>query len=164
MVFFITGLANGLSLADSSSLLNLEADHAVIDSEEKGQIVISELTEDQVEDISNELNGGTSPLDMTFAQLEIDGEQNLDVMYFSVDTDKHPNMEILEGKNIRELTVNETIVNNSLKDQMYQLGDKIINEHSGNTLMIACFIEGSEETIDGFVTLNRDELVQSLEQ
>lgn len=196
LVFFITGLANGLSFADSSSLQNLEADHAVINSEAEGQIVISELTEAQVKDLSNELSDESSPLDMTFAQLEIDGEQNLDVMYFSVDTDKHPDMEIIEGKNIRELTGNEVVVNNSLKDHGYELGDEIIDEHSGKALIIAGFIEGhtytflpiiyadldlglnqmyeeevsynavlykgSKETIDGFDSLNRDELVQSM--
>ncbi|MFD1739586.1 ABC transporter permease [Bacillus salitolerans] len=146
LVFFITGLANGLSFADSSSLQNLSVDYAITNKEADGQIVISELTEEQVQSISKNLNYDSTPMDMTFAQLKLEQEKDLDVIYFSVDTKKYPDLEVTEGKNISELTGNEVIVNDSLKKAGFELNDEIVDEHSGKIMTIAGFIEGHTYT------------------
>jgi len=44
LVFFVTGLANGLAFGDSSSIRNLKADDLVLNTDADGVIVKSELT------------------------------------------------------------------------------------------------------------------------
>src|SRR5690625_4462261 len=107
LLFFITGLANGLSFADSSSLQNLSTDYAITNKEAEGQIVNSKLTEEQVESIRMSLANDSTPLDITFSKLSMEQEKDLDVIYFSVEAEKYPDFEVIEGKNISELTGNE---------------------------------------------------------
>lgn len=117
-----------------------------INEEAEGQIIISELTDEQVESISQQLDRPSTPIDMTFAQIVIEQEKDLDVIYFSVDTEHYPELEVIEGKNITELTGNEVIVNDSLKKSGYELNDEIADEHSGKIMTISGFIKGHTYT------------------
>ena len=61
LVFFVTGLANGLAFGDSSSIRNIQADYIVMNKEADGAIIKSDLTPKDVEIISEQLgrNGYT---------------------------------------------------------------------------------------------------------
>ncbi|WP_404452096.1 ABC transporter permease [Virgibacillus necropolis] len=141
LLFFITGLANGLSYADSSSLENLATEYAIIDEESDGAIINSELAPEQADTIQKKLDDKSSPLAITMSELVGEQDDKIGVVYFSVNTEKYPNMGVLEGKDISELSGNEVIVSESLKKDGYELGDKIEDKTSGKTMTIAGFIE-----------------------
>lgn len=141
LVFFITGLANGLSYADSSSLENLATEYAITNEEADGAIINSELTPEQADTIQKKLDDKSSPLAITMSELVSKQDDKIGVVYFSVNTAKYPDMDVLEGKDISELSGNEVIVSESLKKDGYELGDKIEDETSGKTMSIAGFIE-----------------------
>ena len=89
LVFFVTGLANGLAFGDSSSIKNIQADYIVMDKEADGAITKSNLTSKDVEGISEQLGVDATPLAITMSTLERNNEKDIDVVYFSVDIDKY---------------------------------------------------------------------------
>jgi putative ABC transport system permease protein len=139
LVFFITGLANGLSFADSSSLQNLKADYVVMNTEADGALVKSQLTEEQVKTIKDKLKRKATPITVSMSEISIDNEKDTDVAYFSVDKSNYPAMEIMEGKNIGQLEENEVIVDESIKKHGFKLNDRLIDKKSEKELIIAGF-------------------------
>ncbi|QOR65081.1 FtsX-like permease family protein [Cytobacillus suaedae] len=140
LVFFISGLANGLAYGDGAAVKHLSADYVVMNKEANGAIIKSELTLDDINTIKDQLGGNSTPLSITMmSALVKDGEATADVTYFSVNTDKYPDIEVMEGKNISELNTNEIIVDESLKDIGFQLNDKVLDKATGKEMMIAGF-------------------------
>src|SRR5690554_3390268 len=97
LVFFITGLANGLSFADSSSLQNLKADYVVMNEEADGAIIQSELTQEQITSINNQIARKSTPLSITMSAIIRGQKKALDVAYFSIDTKNYADIKIIEG-------------------------------------------------------------------
>ncbi len=140
LVFFITGLANGLSFADSSAIRNLKADYILIDEEANDTLIRSALTQKQVDAIREQLDGDSTPLAITMSAVTTSEEKNVDIAYFSVDMENYAKLEISEGKNIDELTGNEVIVDEFINIHGdFQLGDKLIDRTSGKEMIIAGF-------------------------
>lgn len=137
LVFFVTGLANGLGFGDSSSIKNIQADYIVLNKEADGAIIKSDLTPDDVEAISKRLGQNASPLSITMSTFERDKEKDVDIVYFSVDSDKYRDLDVIEGKDISELSENEVIADKSIKIFGLKLNDKIIDKNTGKKLTIA---------------------------
>lgn len=137
LVFFVTGLANGLGFGDSSSIKNIQADYIVMNEEADGVILKSELAPEDVEIISKQLGKNATPLAITMAALERNQEKDIDVVYFSVDSDKYSDLNVIEGKDISELSVNEVIADKSIEVFGLKLNDQIIDKNTGKKLIIA---------------------------
>ncbi|RIW29204.1 ABC transporter permease [Bacillus salacetis] len=139
LVFFISGLANGLGFGDSAAVRNLAADHVVLNEEAEGAIIGSNLSEDQFDEIEAKLDRDFSPLSVTMMTSFSSNEEEVDVTYFSVDTESYPDIEIAEGKNINELTGNEVIIDESIKNDGFSLKDTVTDKNTGKELIIAGF-------------------------
>ncbi|WP_175991508.1 ABC transporter permease [Bacillus sp. Marseille-Q1617] len=140
LVFFISGLANGLGFGDSAAVRNLEADYVVLNEEADDAIVGSSLSEKQVHQIDESVDGEVSPLSITMmSSFKGSDKEEVDVTYFSVDTDAYPEMDIVEGKNISELEAHEVIADESLQQEGYQLNDKVVDQSTSKELTIAGF-------------------------
>ncbi|SDZ38149.1 putative ABC transport system permease protein [Evansella caseinilytica] len=146
LVFFITGLANGLSFADSSSLQNLKTDYIVTNEEADGAVINSTLSEDQLKTIEEQLNQQSTPFSLTISAVEDKQGKEVNVAYFSVDTEKYSDIEIIEGKNISELTGNEVIINENIKNHGYELNDIIVDKISDTPMKIAGFSKNQTYT------------------
>lgn len=142
LVFFMTGLANGLSFADSSSLQKIQADYIVTNEEAEGAVINSELTQEQFNEISSSIEGPASPLSLTMSTITgKENQKDTDMIYFSVDPEHYADLPIIEGKNISEITGKEVLVNESFKEDGYELNDRLIDESTEKTMTIAGFIE-----------------------
>lgn len=141
LVFFVTGLANGLAFADSSSLQSLQADYIVMNEEAEGALINSSLTQDQVETIEGQLQEDSTPLSITMSSLKRADKKDIDVTYFSINMENYTNLEVVEGKKVEELEGNEVIADQSIKRQGIELNDKITDEATNRTMIIAGFIE-----------------------
>ena len=139
LVFFVTGLANGLAFGDSSSIKNIQADYIVMDKEADSAITKSNLTSKDVEGISEQLGVDATPLAITMSTLERNNEKDTDVVYFSVDIDNYSELNVIEGKDISELSTNEVIADKSIQLFGLQLNDEIIDKNTGKKLIIAGF-------------------------
>lgn len=139
LVFFITGLAKGLSHADSSSLQSLKADYIVMNKEEDGVLVKSELTPKEVKQIQKEVDAHATPIKMYMSSIQQQNKNDLDIMYFAVDTKEYGNLKIIEGKQIHDLKTNEVIVDQSMKQQGYKLNDTLEDKNSKKEYKIAGF-------------------------
>lgn len=142
LVFFITGLANGLAFGDSSSIRNLEADYIILNKDADGAIAKSELTQDQVDTLNNQLDHKSSPLAMTISAITSNNKKDVDVVYLSVDTAAYHDLDHIKGKNISDLTGNEVIVDESIKNYGdYELNDTIVDKKTGNKMKIVGFMK-----------------------
>ena len=139
LVFFITGLANGLAFADSSSLKNLKADFIVMNEEADGVILKSEVKEEEFTTINKKLDRNSTPLSITMSVISRDQKKDVDVVYFSVDTKNYSDVEIIEGKNVSELVGNEVIVNENIKIHGFELNDKVYDKNAVKEMIIAGF-------------------------
>jgi putative ABC transport system permease protein len=140
LVFFISGLANGLGFGDSAAIKNLQAEHVVVNKEAEDAIVGSSLSDQQVKRIDKKLDGEFSPLSVTMmSSIKKTGKEEVDVTYFSVDTDSYPEMEVAEGKNISELEVDEVIADESMQRDGFKLNDVVVDQNTGKELIIAGF-------------------------
>ncbi|TDB51062.1 MULTISPECIES: ABC transporter permease [Bacillaceae] len=140
LVFFISGLANGLAYGDGAAIKYLSADYVVMNKEANGAIIKSELTLDDINTIKDQISEDATPLSITMmSSLVKSGEAPADVTYFSVNTDKYPEIEVIEGKNISELDKNEIIVDESLKTTGFQINDKVVDKVTGKEMVIAGF-------------------------
>lgn len=71
--------------------------------------------------IKEQLNQKSTPFVSTISALEGKQGKEVYVDYFSVDNANYPDIEIVEGKNISELTGNEIILDESIKKHGYEL-------------------------------------------
>jgi len=142
LVFFITGLANGLAFGDSSSIRNLEADYIILNEEADGAIAKSELTLDQINTLNDQLGRQSSPLSMTNSAIVKENEKDIDVVYFSIDSSAYPDVDLIEGKNISGLTADEIIADETIKLYGdYKLNDKIVDKMTGKEMTIVGFMK-----------------------
>ena len=140
LVFFITGLANGLGYGDSSSIRNMNADDIVMNKDADGALLKSALTQKQVDDITKQLDQKASPIAMNISSIIKGNDKAVDVAYFSIDKDNYPNLDTVEGKNISELTGNEVVVDTSIKVfGDFKIGDTIVDKKTGKEMTIAGF-------------------------
>ncbi|MED3793104.1 ABC transporter permease [Niallia alba] len=155
LVFFVTGLANGLAFGDSSSIRNLEADYILLNEDATGAIVKSELTLDQVNALRGQLEQKSSPLTMTTSAIVRENKKDIDVVYFSVDTANYHDVDLVKGKNISDLKANEVIADESIKLYGdYKLNDTIIEKMTGNELTIVGFMK--DRTYSNMPTIYAD--------
>ena len=86
-----------------------------------------------------QLGVDATPLAITISTLERNNEKDTDVVYFSVDIDKYSELNVIEGKDISELSTNEVIADKSIQLFGLQLNDEIIDKNTGKKLIIAGF-------------------------
>ncbi len=139
LVFFVTGLANGLGFSDSSAIRNIQADYIVLNKEADGAMIKSNLNLKDLENISDHLEQNATPLAINMSTLEREKEKDVDVVYFSVDADQYSDLEIVEGKNFDELDENEVIADASIQIFGVELNDEITDKNTGKKIVIAGF-------------------------
>lgn len=141
LLFFMNGLASGLSNADSSSIKNLPADYVVMNEAAEGNITKSEIGEGKKQNIYEKIDVNEStPLTITMSSVKGNG-QLTDVVYFALNTDHNTMPDVIEGKSVNEISNNEVIVNQSMKNQGYELYDKLFDENLGVEFEIVGFFE-----------------------
>lgn len=156
MVLFLSGLANGLSLATSATIKNAQANYYIVSDDADSIITRSELTEKQLEEVSTMTSGEVTPISlMRMNMYKKDSQKKIDVTYMAVDKDSFMMPEILDGSEISG-EENTILLNNSFLDEGISIGDTIIDSTSGIEMKVIGFVKDEifAHSSVGIVSLN----------
>ena len=141
MVLFLSGLANGLSLATSASIKNAEANHYIISDDADSIITRSTLTEKQFKEVNDMTSSEVTPINlMRMNMYKKDSQKKLDVTYLAVDKDSFMMPSIIDGSEISD-EENTILLNNSFLEEEISIGDTIIDSGSGIEMKVTGFVK-----------------------
>ncbi|MGM9922699.1 MAG: ABC transporter permease [Bacillus sp. (in: firmicutes)] len=142
LVFFVSGLAQGLSSDNASAIQKMDADYIVLQKDAEHRLTRSTMTEPQLQGVNQYVDKDGEPLGIQMTAITKEGaSKKIDVTFFAVDAKGYLMPNVIEGKNIDNKTKNMVIVDSSLKDEGLAVGDTIVDEISGQTLTIEGFTE-----------------------
>lgn len=139
MVLFLSGLVKGLGRAVSSSVENMDADTFVLSDDSEKLITVSNLNEDQKDEIESEYGKKATPLDIQRMYLEKDGDdEKIDVTYIGIDPEGFLNPSVYEGK---KLDTNEydVVLDDDFADKGIRIGDTVKDSSSGIEMKVIGF-------------------------
>lgn len=144
LVFFISGLAQGLSSADSSALRQVDADYLFLNKEAEGNLTQSELDPATLNTAKAQLGEEqAAPLSIQLGTVtKNDSEKKTYVTFFATDMDSRLAPEVTEGRMISNGTENEIVVNESIQSSGYEIGDTMKESTTGTEFTIVGLIEG----------------------
>ncbi|WP_339269124.1 ABC transporter permease [Paenibacillus sp. FSL W8-0187] len=144
LVLFVTGLAQGLSSDNASSIQNMKADYLVLQEESDHRINRSILTEELWTEVRSHPGGNkATPLGVHMNTLTKEGSTaKFDAAFFAIDVESMLAPKVVEGTMINNTDADHVMADRSLKDDGYQLGDRIVDQATGATYTIAAFTEG----------------------
>lgn len=141
MVLFLSGLANGLSLATSASIKNAEATHYIVSDDADSIITRSTLPEKQLEEVSGMTNSEVTPINlMRMSMYKKYTQKKIDVTYLAVDKDSFMMPEILDGSEISD-EENTILLNKSFLEEEISIGDTIVDSTSGIEMKVSGFVK-----------------------
>lgn len=136
LVFFLSGLANGLQNMNKSAIDVWEADGIIVTGESDKSLPQSHFDED-VFSLANK-NTETANLGFLSAIATV-GENSRNVAIFGVEADEFLMPEIEDGKSFAKK--NEAIASRALEDDGFKIGDTIQLSASDKTLTITGFTD-----------------------
>ncbi|MBO1513751.1 ABC transporter permease [Metabacillus bambusae] len=144
LVLFVSGLAKGLASDNASSIQKMNADYFVLQEESDHRLTRSILHEQLYQDISQYIDKkDTAPLGIKMATLADDNSpKKVDATFFAIDVDGMLAPSIVEGNMIDNTSTNEVIVDHSLRDEGFIIGDQLKDQASGKDFKIVGFSEG----------------------
>jgi putative ABC transport system permease protein len=140
LVFVITGLANGLSMDNASSIINMPAKTLLLQENAKERIDRSQLKLDRA-DLKK--YDEAQPIRIKMGALSTDHSTNkLDITFMAVNSGSFLEPEVVEGKGLKESSAGSAVVDQSLKSQTVRIGTIVRDEQSGMELEITGFTRG----------------------
>lgn len=140
MVLFLSGIANGLSLATSASIKHRDADYYVLSEDSDSIITRSSLSKEQFSQIVEMTNSEVTPIHlmrMNFYQES--SQKKLDITYFAIDPDS-----FMLPANVEKSLLSEEpysiILNKSFQEEGIDVGDIIKDATSGIQLKVVGFV------------------------
>jgi putative ABC transport system permease protein len=163
LVLFVSGLANGLSSDNASSIKNMKPDYLVLQKEADQRINRSALNDGLVTDIrefTERHDTESALLSIQMATLTKPGtSKKIDAAYFGIEGSGLLQPQITEGKVFTNESVSEIVVDQSLKNEGFSLGDSIIDEASGKKLKITGFTKNQSFSHSPVVHMNMNTLL-----
>lgn len=135
LVFFLSGLANGLASLNREAVDKWEADAVVLTEESDQSLVQSTLTIDEVDNIEADETAVLGQIN-AIAQT---GDQKANVSIFGINRDEFIMPKVSEGEEFTK--IDEVIASDALKDDGFKLGDTIELSSSDEKLEIVGFTE-----------------------
>lgn len=146
LVFILSGLGNGLSTLSASAFKNMDADFVVYEQGSKNSMsrtIISEDLVSSLKDFKNVKDVESMGYAMgTFLKGDTNAnEEKTDITILGVNPGGFLVPKVIEGKTISADHPNEVVVNDSLKDNGFKLGDEIELEGTLEKVKIVGFVE-----------------------
>lgn len=158
LVLFVSGLANGLSSANASSIQNMKANYLVLQADSENRLTRSVLSEEKVKDIQQYAQQSATPLGVQMTTVTTDQtSKKTDVTFFAVDMNNILAPTVVEGKQITNSNHDEVVADHSLKDEGFKLGDRIKDQMSGKLFTIVGFTEGQSFSHTPVIHMNVQE-------
>ncbi|MCK6256329.1 ABC transporter permease [Fictibacillus sp. KIGAM418] len=141
LVLFVSGLAKGLSSDNASSIQRMNANYIVLDKESDLRLNRSQLSEKKLRDIASYADRNqVTPLTIQMTTVKKEGSSpKLDSTVFAVDPTSFLAPSAVEGKPLQQAQINEAVGDLSLKEDGFQIGDRITEETSGRVVTLIGF-------------------------
>ncbi|MFJ7754246.1 ABC transporter permease [Peribacillus muralis] len=156
LVFIISGLANGLSSDNASSIQNMKADYFVMEHDSKNKLNRSIISMDMLEELRGEPEVQTAEgMGQMMATLnKIGSNEKTDVTIFATNGKGILAPEVMEGTSYDDKKQGEAVADRSLKEVGYKLGDSFQDELSGKVFTIVGFTENQSYSHAPVVYMN----------
>ncbi|MGE6369498.1 ABC transporter permease [Planococcus kocurii] len=135
LVFFLSGLANGLASLNREAVDKWDADAIVLTEESDQSLTQSSLSIDAVDEIQADETAVLGQLN-AIAQT---GDLKAGVSIFGINSDEFIMPEVIEGEEFTD--ANEVIAGDALKDEGFKLGDTLSLSSTKETLKIVGFTD-----------------------
>lgn len=146
LVFILSGLGNGLSTLAASTFKNMKADYVVFEQGAKASMSKSLLSDDLSAKLAEMPNvSAVSPMG-TIMSSAIKGnsqsnEDKVDLAIIGIEPGSFLEPAIIEGTGLRSNQMTEVIVNETLRDKGFKLGDTFKLDGSTESLTIIGFVK-----------------------
>ncbi|MES1041327.1 ABC transporter permease [Peribacillus simplex] len=143
LVFIISGLANGLSSDNASSIQNMKADYFVMEHDSKNKLNRSIISMEKLDEIrdSADVKAAEGLGQMMITLNKIGSSEKTDVTIFATDASGILAPKVIEGTNYDNEKQGEVVADRSLKEVGYKLGDSLKDDLSGKVFTIVGFTE-----------------------
>lgn len=156
MVLFLSGLANGLSLATSATIENAQANHYIVSDDANSIITRSTITEKQLEEVNDMTSSEVTPINlMRMSMNKKDSQEKIDITYLAVEKNSFMMPSIVDGSEISD-EENTILLNKSFVEEEISIGDTIIDSASGIELKVTGFVKDEMygHSAVGIISLN----------
>lgn len=145
LVFILSGLGNGLSTLSAATFKNMKADYVTFEEGSRSSMSRSLLPESLVDQLAMEDHvSSAAPMGATMATVvksaASDESEKVDVAILGITPGSFLEPSIIEGNPLHNDNSLEVIVNDTLKDKGYKIGDTLTIEGSLETLKITGFV------------------------
>ncbi|MBA9026165.1 ABC transporter permease [Peribacillus huizhouensis] len=156
LVLFVSGLANGLSSDNASSIQNMNTNYLVLQQDSDNRLTRSTISDNNLQDVRQYTEEGkATPLGVQMTTITKSGAtKKLDITFFAIDVNSMLAPTISEGKMINQRTAHEIVADRSIQLEGFKLGDEIEDLASGETFKIVGFTEGQSFSHTPVVYMN----------
>lgn len=142
LVLIISGLANGLSHDNASSIIGMKAEKFVISNDAEGKLLRSQIKKEDVDKVLAQVDEKDAvPMHVTMSTFEKKGSsKKVDIAIFASKQDSFIAPKVIEGKT-SALEDNEIVVDESAKEKGVALKDEIVDPISKKVFKIVGFTE-----------------------
>ncbi|KMN43286.1 ABC transporter permease [Bacillus sp. LK2] len=142
LVLIISGLANGLSNANASSILEMKAEKFVVSEDAEGKLLRSQIKKEDVDNVLAQVSEKEAvPMHIAMSTFEKEGSsKKVDIAIFTNKQDSFITPKVIEGKS-SDLADNEIIIDQSAKNKGLALNDKIVDPISKKAFKVVGFTE-----------------------
>ncbi|KWW22265.1 ABC transporter permease [Peribacillus simplex] len=156
LVFIISGLANGLSSDNASSIQNMKADYFVMEHDSKNKLNRSIISMDTLDELraSPDVQAAEGLGQMMSTLNQIGSNEKTDVTIFATNGKGILAPEVMEGKIYDDKRQGEAVADRSLKEVGYKLGDSFRDDWSGKVFTIVGFTEKQSYSHSPVVYMN----------
>ncbi|MGG3468914.1 FtsX-like permease family protein [Neobacillus pocheonensis] len=139
LVFVISGLANGLSMNNASSIINMDADSFYLQKSADNRIDRSHLTLD-IEKLDS--NSDAQPIGIQMGALaQKNSDNKVDVTFMAIKPGSFLEPKLVNGKGLMTGGMNALLLDRSLKSENIKVGDILEDARSGFEFTVAGFME-----------------------
>ncbi len=141
LVFLLSGLANGLSNDNASSLINLKADYVVYQADSRFMIhrsVLPMALVDQIKQIPG-VQGASAIGQLTITATRLDSTKQIDATILAIDPRSFVMPEVSAGKSFAGQPSGSAVVDEHFKTEGVKVGDQLKLEAYNQTLTIVGF-------------------------
>lgn len=146
LVFILSGLGNGLSTLNAAAFINMKADNVTFEKGSRASMSRSLLSESRTAELEKQANvTAASPMGYSMATILKKGSSSdndkVDITILGVQPGSFLEPKVTEGKPLNQDKAVNVIVNHSLKDKGFKIGDTLTIEGSLEKMKIAGFVE-----------------------
>ncbi|WP_050613718.1 ABC transporter permease [Bacillus testis] len=146
LVFLLSGLGTGLNTLSAASFKNIDANYVAFEKGARASMSRSIISEDAMDQIKEQKNvNKVAPLGAVSVTImkdkkHINDDDKYDVTVLGAEPNSFLIPKVTEGKTISASRPNDVIVNDSLKDKGFKIGDTVKVESSDEKMKIVGFM------------------------